>query len=282
MCFIKGFTVHLKNGSLYCCVILNLDFNFLNIISSFSHRVYGSEFKMDVYLRIAQLYLEEQDHVSAEAYINRAAMLHAEVANKHLQITYKVITTCTCIILYSRLFSTVKYFVRKILGCIKFSMRLDRSKIKSYLKFVTPLFVRLKLMSGDRVESTREMVAISSCVQGYHVYKDRRKPRVGEKLACVRESTNIEDRCAVAVVENLDHVDARERQASLWIWQHAFLRSAQTLEVFLDRHLSSAMYMYCTYAGFTTCFEGFMNDSKIVFRSYLEMRNLLNNKFRNA
>ena len=126
-------------------VILNLDFNFLNIISSFSHRVYGSEFKMDVYLRIAQLYLEEQDHVSAEAYINRAAMLHAEVANKHLQITYKVITTCTCIILYSRLFSTVKYFVRKILGCIKFSMRLDRSKIKSYLKFVTPLFCSSKI-----------------------------------------------------------------------------------------------------------------------------------------
>ena len=42
------------------------------------------------------------------------------------------------VIPYSRLFSTVKYFVRKILGCIKFSMRLDRSKIKSYLKFVTP------------------------------------------------------------------------------------------------------------------------------------------------
>ena len=29
-------------------------------------------------------------------------------------------------------------------------------------------------------------------------------------------------------------------QATLWIRQHAFLRSAQTLEVFLDRHLSSA------------------------------------------
>ena len=66
-------------------------------------------------------------------------------------------------------------------------------------------------MPGDRVESTREgTVAISICVQGYHVYKDRRKPRVGEKLACVRESTNIEDRCAVVVVENQDHVDAIE------------------------------------------------------------------------
>ena len=29
-------------------------------------------------------------------------------------------------------------------------------------------------------------------------------------ISCVRESTNIEDRCAVAVVENQDHVDAIE------------------------------------------------------------------------
>ena len=65
---------------------------------------------------------------------------------------------CMSDIPYSRLFSTVKYFVCKILGCIKFSMRLDRSKITSYLKFVTPSvnFVRLKLMAGDRVCSARE------------------------------------------------------------------------------------------------------------------------------
>ena len=62
----------------------------------------------------------------------------------------------------------------------------------------------------SRRETTRETVVISSCVWGYHVYKDRRKTRVGEKLACIRESTNIEDRCAVAVVENQDHVDAIE------------------------------------------------------------------------
>ena len=62
----------------------------------------------------------------------------------------------------------------------------------------------------DVGRSRREAVAISSCVRGYHVYKDRRKPRVDEKLACVRESTNIEDGCAVAVVENQDHVDAIE------------------------------------------------------------------------
>ena len=76
--------------------------------------------------------------------------------------------------------AALKYFVRKILGCIKFSMRLDRSKIKSYLNLLHRKFC---LMSEDHVESTRETVAISSCVRGYHVDKDKRKPRVGEKLA---------------------------------------------------------------------------------------------------
>lgn len=47
---------------------------------------------MEVYLRITQLYLEEQDHVSAEAYLNRAGLLQTEVNNIELQILYKVLT----------------------------------------------------------------------------------------------------------------------------------------------------------------------------------------------
>ena len=35
----------------------------------------------------------------------------------------------------------------------------------------------------------------------------------------------------------------KERQTTLWIRQHAFLRSAQTLEVFFDRHLNSAIFV---------------------------------------
>ena len=49
-------------------------------------------------------------------------------------------------------------------------------------------------MAGDRVYSTRETVAISSCVWGYHVYKDRWKPKIGENLACVTASGNLQYR----------------------------------------------------------------------------------------
>ena len=45
---------------------------------------------MDIYLKIARLYLEEQNHISAEAYINRAALLQSEVTKKELHIVYKV------------------------------------------------------------------------------------------------------------------------------------------------------------------------------------------------
>ncbi len=49
---------------------------------------------MEVYLRIAQLYLEEQNHVAAEAYINRAALLQSEVDRNDLHIIYKVRYEC--------------------------------------------------------------------------------------------------------------------------------------------------------------------------------------------
>ncbi|XP_064387913.1 COP9 signalosome complex subunit 4-like [Halichondria panicea] len=55
-------------------------------------KIYPSDFKMEVYLRIAQLYLEEQNHVAAEAYINRAALLQSEVDRNDLHIIYKPIS----------------------------------------------------------------------------------------------------------------------------------------------------------------------------------------------
>ena len=59
-------------------------------VPSFVRRIYNADFKMQIYLQIARLFLEEQDHISAEAYINRAAMLQSEVPDKELQIKYKV------------------------------------------------------------------------------------------------------------------------------------------------------------------------------------------------
>ena len=40
---------------------------------------------------------------------------------------------------------------------------------------------------------------LSSCIRGYHIYKEIWTPSIGEVLLCAREPTNIVDRYAVSV-----------------------------------------------------------------------------------
>ncbi|KAL0107045.1 hypothetical protein PUN28_015537 [Cardiocondyla obscurior] len=51
---------------------------------------YTIDYKLETYLKIARLYLEDDDPVQAEAFINRASLLQAESKNEQLQIYYKV------------------------------------------------------------------------------------------------------------------------------------------------------------------------------------------------
>ncbi|KAG8296947.1 COP9 signalosome complex subunit 4 isoform X2 [Homalodisca vitripennis] len=51
---------------------------------------YSVDYKLETYMKIARLYLEDDDPVQAEAYINRASLLQAESKNEQLQIYYKV------------------------------------------------------------------------------------------------------------------------------------------------------------------------------------------------
>ena len=71
-------------------------------------RIYSAVFKMEVYLRIAKLYLEEGDHVSAEAYINRAGMLQSDVDQSKLHVIYKVRTTSPHTHIQRHVFFSVK------------------------------------------------------------------------------------------------------------------------------------------------------------------------------
>ncbi|WAQ96854.1 CSN4-like protein [Mya arenaria] len=52
-------------------------------------RQYKPEYKLETYLKIARLYLEDADPVQAEAYINRASLLQTDSQNQELQIHYK-------------------------------------------------------------------------------------------------------------------------------------------------------------------------------------------------
>jgi len=51
---------------------------------------YSVDYKLETYMKIARLYLENDDSVQAEGYINRASLLQAESKDEQLQIYYKV------------------------------------------------------------------------------------------------------------------------------------------------------------------------------------------------
>lgn len=51
---------------------------------------YPSDYKLETYLKIARLYLEDDDPIQAEAFINRASLLQAESKQENLQVYYKV------------------------------------------------------------------------------------------------------------------------------------------------------------------------------------------------
>ncbi|BFZ03267.1 hypothetical protein BsWGS_06306 [Bradybaena similaris] len=50
---------------------------------------YSADYKLETYLKIARLFLEDEDANQADAYINRASLLQAESKNEELQIVYK-------------------------------------------------------------------------------------------------------------------------------------------------------------------------------------------------
>lgn len=54
-----------------------------------AQKQYSNDYKLSTYLKIARLYLEDEDPVQAEMYINRASMLQAESTSEELQIMYK-------------------------------------------------------------------------------------------------------------------------------------------------------------------------------------------------
>jgi len=58
------------------------------------------------------------------------------------------------------------------------------------------------LLRSFAKQTEMEVLAISSAVCGFHVYKDIWKPSIGDKLACERELGNCFDKIAIKVVNN--------------------------------------------------------------------------------
>lgn len=63
------------------------------LIFSFEYTIYRQytvDYKLETYLKIARLYLEDDDPIQAESYINRASLLQSETKKNELHVLYKV------------------------------------------------------------------------------------------------------------------------------------------------------------------------------------------------
>ena len=63
-------------------------------------------------------------------------------------------------------------------------------------------------------QTEMKVLAISSAVLGFLVYKDIWKPSIGDKLACEREFDNCFDKIAIKVVNNGETVGHLPRKFS--------------------------------------------------------------------
>jgi len=120
-------------------------------------RVLTAEYKGNIYVKIAQLYLEEEESVNAETYINRASVLMADVKDPLLVLRFK---SCFARILdYKRKFleASVKYYdLSQIVGE---SERLDA------LKFA----VQCAILAKAGPQRSRMLAML---------YKDERTPKL--------------------------------------------------------------------------------------------------------
>eukprot|EP00124_Ichthyophonus_hoferi_P003499 Ihof_evm4s306 gene=Ihof_evmTU4s306 len=55
-----------------------------------SHRQVSMDTKLEIYLKISQLYLEDEENVQAEAYLNRAAAIAPDATDPRLKLKHKV------------------------------------------------------------------------------------------------------------------------------------------------------------------------------------------------
>ena len=83
---------------------------------------YTVAYKLETYLKIARLYLEDEDPVQGEAYINRAAQLQTQTKDEHLQIIYKASHPAVMAVFVASIHLLSRFFfrlARKLYTCFK-------------------------------------------------------------------------------------------------------------------------------------------------------------------
>jgi len=144
-------------------------------------RVLEPEYKVNIYVKIAQLYLEDDESVQAEAYINRAAEVMHQIRDDVLKLRYKV---CFARIMdYKRHFmkAAMRYYeLSQIVGEQERMDALQYSVICAILASAGPQ--RSRMLSTLYKDERTSKLGIYSILEKMYLERILRKPEV-EKFA---------------------------------------------------------------------------------------------------
>jgi len=99
-------------------------------------RVLDSAYKVDIYVKIAQLYLEVEDSIQAETYINRASILMSDVNDNNLQLRFK-----SC---FARILDYKRSFIQAAIKYYELSQIVNESERLPALKFAVTCAILAK------------------------------------------------------------------------------------------------------------------------------------------
>jgi len=144
-------------------------------------RVLEPEYKVNIYVKIAQLYLEDDESVQAEAYINRASELIHQCRDDLLKLRYKV-----C---FARIMDYKRQFMKAALRYYELSQivpeheRMDSLQFSIICTILTPAGPQRSRMLSTLFKDERcSKLEIYSILEKMYLERILRKPEV-EKFA---------------------------------------------------------------------------------------------------
>jgi len=144
-------------------------------------RVLDPEYKVNIYIKIAQLYLEDDESVQAEAYINRASELIHQCRDEVLKLRYKV---CFARIMdYKRQFMKAALRYYELSQIVSEHERMDSLQFSVICTILTPAGPqRSRMLSTLFKDERSSKLEIYPILEKMYLERILRKPEV-EKFA---------------------------------------------------------------------------------------------------
>jgi len=144
-------------------------------------RVLEPEYKVNIYVKIAQLYLEDDESVQAESYINRASELIHQVKDEVLKLRYKV-----C---FARIMDYKRHFMKAALRYYELSQIVAENERIEALQYAVICAIlaqagpqRSRMLATLYKDERSSKLEIYSILEKMYLERILRKPEV-EKFA---------------------------------------------------------------------------------------------------